>query len=59
MTTSDSTNNDKIIQIAQENLNLNRKQAEKFADQARALQKNLKLRKKQKEERLQAEQNKK
>lgn len=59
MTTSDPTNNDKIIQIAQENLNLNRKQAEKFADQARALQKNLKLRKKQKEERLQAEQNKK
>lgn len=59
MTTSDSNNNDKIIQMAQENLNLNRKQAEKFADQARALQKNLKLRKKQKEERLQAEQNKK
>ena len=59
MTTSDPTNNDKIIQIAQENLNLNRKQAEKFADQARALKKNLKLRKKQKEERLQAEQNKK
>ena len=59
MTTSDSNNNDRIIQMAQENLNLNRKQAEKFADQARALQKNLKLRKKQKEERLQAEQNKK
>ena len=59
MTTIDSNNNDKIIQIAQENLNLNRKQAEKFADQARALQKNLKLRKKQKEERLQSEQNKK
>ena len=59
MTTIDSNNNDKIIQIAQENLNLNRKQAEKFADKARALQKNLKLRKKQKEERLQSEQNKK
>ncbi|MBQ8250878.1 MAG: hypothetical protein IJY92_03070 [Alphaproteobacteria bacterium] len=57
MTTSETNNNDKIIQIAQENLNLNRKQAEKFADQARALQKNLKLRKKQKEERLQKEQN--
>ena len=53
------TNNEKIIQTAQENLHLNRKQAEKFADQARALQKNLKLRKKQKEERLQSQQNKK
>lgn len=57
MTISETNNNDKIIQIAQENLNLNRKQAEKFANQARALQKNLKLRKKQKEERLQKEQN--
>ncbi len=43
-------NNDKIIQLVQENLNLSKKQAEKFAAQARALQKNLKLRKKQKEE---------
>ena len=59
MTDRNEQNNDRIIQLAQENLNLNRKQAEKFADQARALQKNLKLRKKQKEERLQAEQNNK
>lgn len=59
MTDQNEQNNDRIIQLAQENLNLNRKQAEKFADQARALQKNLKLRKKQKEERLQAEQNNK
>lgn len=46
-----SDTNDKIVQLAQENLNLSKKQAEKFAAQARALQKNLKLRKKQKNER--------
>ena len=49
--------NEKIINLAKENLNLSQKQAEKFAKQTRALQKNLQLRKKQKEERAKKENN--
>lgn len=44
---------DKLIQMIKDNLNLPQKQAEKFAKQARELQKNILLRKKQKEEREQ------
>ena len=39
---------DKLIQMIKENLKLTQKQAEKFAKQARELQKNIELRKKQK-----------
>ncbi|MBQ3034675.1 MAG: hypothetical protein IJD25_01350 [Alphaproteobacteria bacterium] len=42
---------EKLIQTIKENLNLSQKQAEKFLNQARELQKNIQLRKKQKEER--------
>ncbi len=49
MTTSEK--DDKLIQTIKENLNLSQKQAEKFLKQARELQKNIQLRKKQKEER--------
>ncbi len=49
MTTTEK--DEKLIQIIKENLNLSQKQAEKFAKQARELQKNIVLRKKQKEER--------
>lgn len=48
--TTENHSNDKIVQIVKENLNLSDKQAIYFADKARALQRNLKLRKKQKEE---------
>lgn len=46
----------KLIQTAKECHQLNDKKAETFAKQARALQKNLVLRKKQQQERLQKEQ---
>lgn len=42
-----------MLQTIKENLNLSQKQAEKFLKQARELQKNIALRKKQKEEREQ------
>ena len=56
--TEDKNLNDPIIQKVKENLNLTQKQAEHFADQARALQRNLQLRKKQKEEWAQEKTNK-
>ena len=56
--TEDKNLNDPIIQKVKENLNLTQKQAEHFADQARALQRNLQLRKKQKEEWAQEKANK-
>lgn len=57
--TEDKNLNDPIIQKVKENLNLTQKQAEHFADQARALQRNLQLRKKQKEEWAQEKANEK
>lgn len=50
MTEQLEQNQDPIIQKAKENLNLTQKQAEHFANEARALQRNLQLRKKQKQE---------
>ncbi len=55
---NEASKKDNIIQIVQENLKLSPKQAAHFADKARALQRNLKLRKKQKEEAQKKEQNK-
>ena len=57
--TEEKNLNDPIIQKVKENLNLTQKQAEHFADQARALQRNLQLRKKQKEEWAQEKSNEK
>ena len=53
---NEEKNIEKLIQTAKECHHLNDKKAETFAKQARALQKNLALRKKQQQERLQKEQ---